>query len=217
MNDDDLPPSATNSSDMFGSDDASFIAALATAVLPGDIVNTDTTLLNSEHPKEEADSSSGERDLTPPPSTQVPRKRRLSDSSAEPDDTASPHDSRHASGPRVLSSGDGSSYMDAHTYGAAHFGDFGEYMSRKRAKLQLQNVELDDADQDEAGAQIRRRQIFKGLAIYVGVFNFHFLVTFKLTVHQINGWTYPSVQDLRKLIVKHGGEYHAYLDRKSLV
>lgn len=165
MKNDDLPPSATNSSDMFGSDDASFIAALATAVLPGDIVDTNTTSLNSEQKKEEADSSFGERDLTPPPSTQVPRKRRLSDSS-EPDhdDTATPH------GPKVLSGGDGSSYMDAHTYGAAHFGDFGEYMSRKRAKLQLQNVELDDADEDEASAEVRRRQIFKGLAIYVGVF-----------------------------------------------
>ena len=36
-------------------------------------------------------------------------------------------------------------------------------------------------------------------------------------VHQIDGWTQPSVQDLRQLIVKHGGTFHAYLDRKAIV
>lgn len=34
---------------------------------------------------------------------------------------------------------------------------------------------------------------------------------------QIDGWTDPSVQDLRQLVVQHGGEFHAYLDRKALV
>lgn len=34
---------------------------------------------------------------------------------------------------------------------------------------------------------------------------------------QINGWTEPSVQDLRELILQHGGIFHAYLDKKSLV
>lgn len=34
---------------------------------------------------------------------------------------------------------------------------------------------------------------------------------------QINGWTEPSVQDLRQLIIKFGGIYHPYLDKKSLV
>ena len=36
-------------------------------------------------------------------------------------------------------------------------------------------------------------------------------------LQQINGWTEPSVQDLRKMIVQHGGIFHAYLDKKSLV
>ncbi|KAJ7590708.1 hypothetical protein C8J56DRAFT_540169 [Mycena floridula] len=78
---------------------------------------------------------------------------------------------------------------DEAVYGEAHFGDFGEYMSRKRAKLQIQNAQLDsDAS-----------PIFQGLSIY------------------INGWTQPSVQDLRSLIVKHGGVFQPYLVQKGLV
>ncbi|PFH52489.1 hypothetical protein AMATHDRAFT_2207 [Amanita thiersii Skay4041] len=78
---------------------------------------------------------------------------------------------------------------DEEIYGAAHFGNFGEYMRRKRAKLQIQNAAL--AQDNDA--------IFKGLSIY------------------INGWTQPSVQDLRQLIVKHGGVFQPYLDRKAIV
>lgn len=51
------------------------------------------------------------------------------------------------------------SYMNADsTYGAATFGGFREYMTRKRAKLQVQNSALDDDSSS---------QIFEGLAIYV--------------------------------------------------
>ncbi|OCH85466.1 DNA repair protein [Obba rivulosa] len=67
-------------------------------------------------------------------------------------------------------------------------------MARKRAKLQIQNSELDRGE-----GQAGRSQIFRGLQIY------------------INGWTEPSVQDLRQLIIQHGGIYHAYLDKKGLV
>ncbi|KAI0355132.1 hypothetical protein OH77DRAFT_1504410 [Trametes cingulata] len=66
-------------------------------------------------------------------------------------------------------------------------------MARKRAKLQIQNAEMDE---DDTGDQ---NKIFRGLQIY------------------INGWTEPSVQDLRQMIIQHGGIYHAYLDKKSLV
>ncbi|THG97509.1 hypothetical protein EW026_g4505 [Hermanssonia centrifuga] len=74
-----------------------------------------------------------------------------------------------------------SSYMSSNTYGASRFGEFGEYMSRKRAKLQIQNAEMDGDD----GA-VESSRIFRGLQIY------------------INGFTKPSVQDLRQLIVQHG-------------
>lgn len=49
------------------------------------------------------------------------------------------------------------------TYGASRFGGFGEYMRRKRAKLQIQNAELEPTT-TIGGA---KSQIFKGIAIYV--------------------------------------------------
>ncbi|EMD34309.1 hypothetical protein CERSUDRAFT_107516 [Gelatoporia subvermispora B] len=87
-----------------------------------------------------------------------------------------------------------SSYLASYTYGASRFGEFSEYMARKRAKLQIQNSELNHGND-----QTQKSTIFSGLQIY------------------INGWTEPSVQDLRQLIIRHGGVYHAYLDKKGLV
>ncbi|KAI4528961.1 DNA repair protein [Schizophyllum commune Loenen D] len=75
------------------------------------------------------------------------------------------------------------------TYAPSKFDGFGDYMRRKRAKLQIQNAEFDS----------EAPKIFKDLAIY------------------INGWTQPSVQDLRKLIVQHGGVFQPYLDKKAIV
>ena len=53
-------------------------------------------------------------------------------------------------------------YLDSDTYGAATFGDFGEYMARKRAKLQIQNQNLTSGPQLREGSQI-----FRAIAIYV--------------------------------------------------
>ncbi|KAJ7158643.1 hypothetical protein C8R46DRAFT_1354582 [Mycena filopes] len=63
-------------------------------------------------------------------------------------------------------------------------------MHRKRAKLQIQNSEI------TTGAET---QIFKGISVYV------------------NGWTSPSVQEIKTLLVLNGGVFEPYLDRKSLV
>lgn len=54
-----------------------------------------------------------------------------------------------------------SSKNENYVYGAASFGGFGEYMFRKRAKLQIQNDHL--ADEEE---QAKKPSIFKGIAIY---------------------------------------------------
>jgi len=51
--------------------------------------------------------------------------------------------------------------VDDDTYRASHFGGFGDYMRKKRAKLQIQNTEM--AEDSSNG----KKQIFKGLAIYV--------------------------------------------------
>ncbi|KAF8338981.1 uncharacterized protein EI90DRAFT_2908211 [Cantharellus anzutake] len=78
-------------------------------------------------------------------------------------------------------------------YGPSVFGGFGEYMARKRRKLQMQNAEILN------NTQSPKPQIFKGTGVY------------------INGRTEPPLQELRIMIMEHGGIFHAYLDRKSLV
>ncbi|KAJ7928918.1 hypothetical protein B0H13DRAFT_2228851 [Mycena leptocephala] len=71
---------------------------------------------------------------------------------------------------------------------AVGFGEFGNYMNRKRAKLQIQNSEI---------TTTAETLIFKGISVYV------------------NGWTSPSVQEIRSLLVRNGGVFEPYLDRKS--
>ena len=57
-----------------------------------------------------------------------------------------------------------SSYLDSDTYGASRFGGFGEYMRRKRAKLQIQNTEMGDTP---AVIDLTSK-LFSGLSIHVG-------------------------------------------------
>jgi DNA repair protein REV1 len=52
------------------------------------------------------------------------------------------------------------------TYGASRFGGFGDYMRRKRAKLQIQNAQMSENNNDNASGEIESR-IFQGIAIYV--------------------------------------------------
>ena len=53
-------------------------------------------------------------------------------------------------------------YLNSGVYGAATFGDFGEYMTRKRAKLQVQNQTLASGSELETSSNI-----FQGIGIYV--------------------------------------------------
>ena len=48
------------------------------------------------------------------------------------------------------------------TYGRSHFGAWGEYMRRKRAKLQIQNSAQLEGEDD-----LERSRIFEGVSIYV--------------------------------------------------
>ncbi|KAH8978745.1 DNA repair protein [Lactarius hatsudake] len=232
-------PTTSNSSALFGSDDTSFLEALGAAVLPGDVVqaqNQDAHRLSSS-PSPILEPSS----LEPPPCAQ-PTSNALphisSDDELEQPATRTPtHACSHPQHPPFVISDDdepsllqlespplaqsryrkrahsvssndeparsptnsptgvSSSHLDSDTYGASRFGEFGEYMRRKRAKLQIQNAEMGDTPRGEASGN----QPFKGLSIH------------------INGWTEPSVQVLRKLIVENGGSYQAYIDRKTLV
>ncbi|EIN07940.1 hypothetical protein PUNSTDRAFT_135458 [Punctularia strigosozonata HHB-11173 SS5] len=108
--------------------------------------------------------------------------------------------SEHPATLEQLTTEDGSSYMDdTSTYGASKFNGWGEYMRRKRAKLQIQNAEIPSDGDGGGGMADESSKFFEGLRIY------------------INGYTTPSVQELRRLIIQHGGVFHPYLDRKSLV
>lgn len=139
--------SQSNSSDYFEDDDSQFLDALANAVLPGDVPLD----AKNEQPKsQQSQKSITSEELEPPPPTQPSLKRRYSAFRASDDDEPP------KSPPAQIPSGDES---ENDIYGAAHFGDFGEYMRRKRAKLQIQNAAISQT----AG----KSQVFKGISIYV--------------------------------------------------
>ncbi|EAU81859.1 REV1 [Coprinopsis cinerea okayama7 len=165
-----------NSSDYFEEEDSQFLRALQEATLPGDLPKPAPEPQDVDEDGSDSDSS---EDLAPPPPAQPYLKRRYSDLEEE-----EIREATTTTAEKVASE-------DADIYGPARFGGFGQYMHRKRAKLQIQNDSL-------KGKEVKDG-IFKGLAIY------------------INGWTQPSVQDLRQLIIQHGGVFQPYLDKKSIV
>ncbi|KAK8236891.1 hypothetical protein HDK77DRAFT_449224 [Phyllosticta capitalensis] len=77
-------------------------------------------------------------------------------------------------------------------YEASKFGGFGDYFRRKKIKLQNLDVELRAQSTDNP-------PIFRGVVAHV------------------NGYTQPSLNDLHKLIVCHGGGFMQYLDGKTTV
>ena len=177
--------SQSNSSDYFEDEDSQFLEALGKAVLPGD-------LPNKPDPEEEEES----QELALPPPFQPSVKRRYSLTSLV--------EEKNDSDPNVI---------ENDTYDASRFGGFGDYMRRKRAKLQIQNAELEQAS---ATDDVAKSHIFKGIAIYVSpLYAKSGLDDAK--GKQINGWTQPSIQVLRQLIVQHGGIFQPYLDKKALV
>ncbi|CEO60975.1 hypothetical protein PMG11_05401 [Penicillium brasilianum] len=75
-------------------------------------------------------------------------------------------------------------------YEASSFGGFGDYMRRKKIKLQ-------NLDADIRATSGECPPIFRGVVAHV------------------NGYTQPSLQDLHRLIVSHGGGFLQYLDGKT--
>ncbi|TFK40634.1 hypothetical protein BDQ12DRAFT_679787 [Crucibulum laeve] len=212
-------PSQSNSSDYFDDHDSQFLEALQTIVLPGDLPNS------NEGERIEVD----EETVEPPPCAQPSLKRRLLDE--DKDENNGPSEKRmklstqesngtsdrksttpepppctqafikrhrHIDGEEAFRERNLSLSQqipnEDDTYAPTRFGEFGDYMRKKRAKLQIQNAQLAVLGGDDEGSQI-----FRGIAIY------------------INGHTKPSVQDLRQLIVQHGGIFQPYLVKKALV
>ena len=144
------------SSDYFD-DDPEFVKALAEVQIPDEAAPMSSTSTTADNANEDEPEDDGM-----PPSTQPSLKRRRTpDSDDDSDDRGA---SKHA----VLSSVDQdkvkAAYLSSDTYGASRFGGFGEYMQRKRQKLQIQNAEIDDEDGETTQVSSK---IFKGLQIYV--------------------------------------------------
>ncbi|OJD37090.1 dna damage repair protein mus42 [Diplodia corticola] len=77
-------------------------------------------------------------------------------------------------------------------YDASTFGGFPDYFRRKKIKLQNLDAELRSQSTDKP-------PVFRGVVAHV------------------NGYTQPSLNDLHKLIVTHGGGFMQYLDGKTTV
>ena len=129
-----LAPASSASSDYFEPEDAAFNELLQTTVLPGDA--------QESQPKH-----------TDPPTGQTALKR--SHSMLEESDETVHH---------VISLEEAHPLSDdEETYGASSFGGYGQYMRRKRAKLQIQNAQIDSADETLRN----KSRIFRDIAIYV--------------------------------------------------
>lgn len=76
-------------------------------------------------------------------------------------------------------------------YEGSSFGGFADYMRRKKIKLQNLDAEIRASSADNP-------RIFGGVVAHV------------------NGYTQPSLQDLHRLIVSHGGGFVQYLDSKTV-
>ncbi|KAL8752351.1 MAG: hypothetical protein Q9184_005762 [Pyrenodesmia sp. 2 TL-2023] len=76
-------------------------------------------------------------------------------------------------------------------YGSSKFGGFTDYFRRK--KIKLQNLDA------ETRASADKPPIFRGVVAHV------------------NGYTQPSLNDIHKLVVSHGGGFMQYLDGKTTV
>ncbi|KAF2834874.1 DNA repair protein [Patellaria atrata CBS 101060] len=77
-------------------------------------------------------------------------------------------------------------------YSGSKFGGFGDYFRRKQIKLQNLDAEIRSKSTENP-------PIFRGIVAHV------------------NGYTQPSLNDLHKLIVSHGGGFLQYLEGKTAV
>ena len=92
----------------------------------------------------------------------------------------------------ILTSLDVDTFQDeeGEEYEASEFGGFGDYFRRKKLKLQNLDAEIRSSSPNKP-------PIFRGVVAHV------------------NGYTQPSLNDLHRLIVSHGGGFLQYLDGKT--
>ena len=140
---------STASSEYFEDDDPEFLDALSRTVLPGDIVQTNDAVKGTENfTAEPLPPTQPRRNLKRPHSPDLDKPDGLYQSQNHHKVLASIDDDKEKS-----------EYLNSDVYGASKFGDFGQYMARKRAKLQIQNAELQEPQTSN--------KIFSGVQIYV--------------------------------------------------
>jgi DNA repair protein REV1 len=93
--------------------------------------------------------------------------------------------------PSNVSPADSFEDEEGEEYEASSFGGFTDYFRRKKIKLQNLDAELRSSSENP--------RIFRGVVAHV------------------NGYTQPSLNDLHRLIVSHGGGFMQYLDGKTAV
>ena len=166
-----LTQSSTHSSDYFD-DDPEFLKALSELPLPEPEPEQDAghrSLSVAEEPNSGPSQVPTSPDDEEPPRTQPSRKRARSlERPWVPEEDSD--DSSGANYHNVLNAVDANDdddggYLRSHTYGASRFGEFGEYMARKRAKLQIQNAE--EEEEEEPETETVHSRIFQGVQIYV--------------------------------------------------
>lgn len=161
----------SSDADLWGSEDPDFIDALANATFSGE-APPKQTVTEDDAPTTHI-VGKRKRSITPTPgSYDVDLDERftsddddmdmqlelLDDPDVNPALFTRPRGARRRSLPPV------DAKNEDYVYGKATFGGFGEYMFRKRAKLQFQNQDIrgDGADVQD------KSTIFKGVAVYVG-------------------------------------------------
>jgi len=140
-----LATAGSTSSDYFEPEDPAFNEVLQNTVLPGDVEDVS-----------QLDAALNLEEYVDPIRTQHTLKR----SHSMVEDLHETPGSHH-----VISLEERQDLSDEETYGASTFGGFGQYMRRKRAKLQIQNAQMDGTDDKSS----EKSRIFQGIAIYVRV------------------------------------------------
>lgn len=137
------------------------------SIRSGDELEHDTRIVNSssntqflsKHSHLGQDDQLSLPQLESPTPAQSRYKKRAYSVSSDDEHPEQAHSPVHPSD-RVTSS-----YLDSDTYGASRFGGFGEYMRRKRAKLQVQNAEMGSSTPMVIAPTSK---LFSGLSIHVG-------------------------------------------------
>lgn len=137
------------------------------SIRSGDELEQDTRSVNSssnaQHLPKHSHLGQGNQLSLPrlesPTPAQSRYKKRAYSVSSDDEHTEQAHSPPHSPGRGT------STYLNPDTYGASRFGGFGEYMRRKRAKLQIQNSEIGSTT---PMVITPTSKLFSGLSIHVG-------------------------------------------------